>query len=104
MYHDTQTQQQPIQYLAPTPPSTTPSPGQPHQTHQQYHQGPQPSTGTAQYTGTTVAPAQFQMLPLIHTTNLNGPPQLVQQYAMQPHQPHAPPFTHVVTQIQHPPQ
>ncbi|KFB43522.1 hypothetical protein ZHAS_00011330 [Anopheles sinensis] len=30
----------PLQYLAATPPSTTPSPGQP---HQQYHPGPQPS-------------------------------------------------------------
>uniref|UniRef100_A0A182VY05 LsmAD domain-containing protein n=1 Tax=Anopheles minimus TaxID=112268 RepID=A0A182VY05_9DIPT len=32
--------QGPLQYLAATPPSTTPSPGQP---HQQYHPGPQPS-------------------------------------------------------------
>uniref|UniRef100_A0A182M1A6 Uncharacterized protein n=1 Tax=Anopheles culicifacies TaxID=139723 RepID=A0A182M1A6_9DIPT len=30
----------PLQYLTATPPSTTPSPGQP---HQQYHPGPQPS-------------------------------------------------------------
>lgn len=43
VYHDTSQPAQ-LQYLTPTPPSTTPSPGQP---HQQYHHGTQPSPATA---------------------------------------------------------
>lgn len=100
MYHDTPPQPQQLQYLAPTPPSTTPSPGQPHQQHQQFHQGPQPSPGAAQYAQAAQQAPQFQMVcPLI--TNINGPPQLVPQYAMQP--PHPAQFQ-VVMQQQHPPQ
>ena len=45
MYHNDGQQQQHItSYLVPTPPSTTPSPGQPHQ--QAFHPGPQPSPAT----------------------------------------------------------
>lgn len=39
--HDAQQQAHITSYLVPTPPSTTPSPGQPHQ--QAFHPGPQPS-------------------------------------------------------------
>ena len=41
--HEISAQQQPhlTSYLVPTPPSTTPSPGQPHQ--QTFHPGPQPA-------------------------------------------------------------
>nr|XP_029736393.1 ataxin-2 homolog isoform X1 [Aedes albopictus] len=43
VYHETAQPAQ-LQYLTPTPPSTTPSPGQP---HQQYHHGTQPSPAAA---------------------------------------------------------
>jgi ataxin 2/2L len=39
--HEAQPQSHITSYLVPTPPSTTPSPGQPHQ--QAFHPGPQPS-------------------------------------------------------------
>lgn len=63
-------QQPQLQYLTTTPPSTTPSPGQPHQQHQQYHLGPQPSPagGGPQYGQATTQAPQFQMMcPLITT-------------------------------------
>lgn len=77
MYHDGQPQPQ-LQYLAPTPPSTTPSPGQPHQP--QYHPGaPQPSPaggGPPQYAPPQPQAPQFQMMCPV----LTGPPQLLPQY------------------------
>lgn len=91
MYHDTPPQQQ-LQYLAPTPPSTTPSPGQPHQP--QFHQGPQPSPASAaQYAAANANAPQFQMV-------FTGPPQFT-QYAMQA--PHPAQFQVVMPQ-QHAPQ
>jgi len=56
MYEPTQG----LQYLAQTPPSTTPSPGQPHQT---YHQAAQPST-TGGHQG-AYAPQTQQAYPMI---------------------------------------
>lgn len=50
MYHEAQQQTHIAPYLVPTPPSTTPSPGQPHQ--QAFHPGQQPSPA-----GGTPAPA-----------------------------------------------
>lgn len=75
MLHDSPPQHQ-LQYLTPTPPSTTPSPGQP---HQQYHPGPQPSPagGGPQVAYAQTAPQhQFQVFPTI----IPGHPQLVPQY------------------------
>ncbi|XP_055539966.1 ataxin-2 homolog isoform X2 [Wyeomyia smithii] len=57
IYHETPQPTQ-LQYLAPTPPSTTPSPGQP---HQQYHPGPQPSPAAGG--PPTYAPAHQQQPP-----------------------------------------
>ncbi|XP_055305577.1 ataxin-2 homolog isoform X4 [Sitodiplosis mosellana] len=76
-YPENPHQPQQLQYLTATPPSTTPSPGQPHQ--QQFHQGPQ-QAGTTQY---QAAPQQFQVIPV-----MNGPP-VVTPY-MQP--PNSGPF------------
>lgn len=96
-------QQPPIQYLAPTPPSTTPSPGQPHQPHQQYHIGPpqlsQPSpAGGGQYAQATSQAPQFQMMcPLI-----TAPIQQYYQGGGQP-QPHPQQFQVLMSQ-QHPAQ
>lgn len=62
MFNNEPTQQSPMPpYLAQTPPSTTPSPGQ----HQQYHlAGPQPSPagGGPQYAQATTQAPQFQMM------------------------------------------
>lgn len=76
-YPENPHQPQPLQYLTATPPSTTPSPGQP---HQQFHQGPQ-TAGTTQY---AQAPQQFQVIPV-----MNGPPVVATPY-MQP--PNSGPF------------
>lgn len=102
MFHDSPPQPQ-LQYLAPTPPSTTPSPGQSHQQHQQYHPGPQPSPagGGPQYAQAAPQPPQFQMMcPLI-----TGPPQLVPQYFQGGGQPqHHPQHIQVLMSQQHPAQ
>lgn len=98
MYHDSPPQPQ-IQYLTPTPPSTTPSPGQPHQTHQQYHPGPQPSPagGGPQYAQGAPQPPQFQMMcPVI------GPAQLMPPYFPSGGQPqHHPQHIQVLMPQQH---
>lgn len=97
MLHDSSPQQ--LQYLTPTPPSTTPSPGQP---HQQYHPGPQPSPagGGPQVAYAQTPQHQFQMFPTIIST---GHPQLVPQYfqgTVQP--PHHPQHPIQVFMPQHP--
>lgn len=100
MYHESPPQPQ-LQYLAPTPPSTTPSPGQPHQPHQQYHPGPQPSPagGGPQYAQAAPQAPQFQMMcPLITA------PQLVPQYFQGGGQPQHHPQFQVLMQQQHPAQ
>jgi ataxin 2/2L len=59
--HDSQQQPHITSYLVPTPPSTTPSPGQPHQ--QSFHPGQQPSPaaqGPAQ-AFPTQGPTQYVM-------------------------------------------
>ncbi len=96
-----QAQQPPIQYLAPTPPSTTPSPGQPHQQHQQYIPQPSPAGGGPhqphQYQATSQAP-QFQMMCPVITAPL-------QQYYQGGGQPqHHPPQFQVMLSQQHPAQ
>lgn len=93
------TQQPPIQYLAPTPPSTTPSPGQPHQQHQQYHiPQPSPAGGGPQYAQATSQAPQFQMMcPLI-----TAPLQQYYQGGGQPQ--HHPPQFQVLMSQQHPAQ
>ncbi|XP_059619862.1 ataxin-2 homolog isoform X2 [Phlebotomus argentipes] len=73
MYSDAP-HQPPLQYLAPTPPSTTPSPGQP---HQQYHPQPSPAGGgPPAFTPTGPQTPQFQMMCPVIT----APPQLMPQY------------------------
>ncbi|XP_055901920.1 ataxin-2 homolog isoform X2 [Eupeodes corollae] len=70
MFHEPPPQS--IQFLAQTPPSTTPSPGQP---HQQFHPPPQPSPagGGPQTTFGSSAQPYHVMCPVIH-------PQLVPNY------------------------
>ncbi|XP_055692026.1 ataxin-2 homolog isoform X2 [Lutzomyia longipalpis] len=73
MYSDAP-HQPPLQYLAPTPPSTTPSPGQP---HQQYHPQPSPAGGgPPAFTPAGPQTPQFQMMCPV----LTAPPQLMPQY------------------------
>lgn len=66
---------QPLQFLTQTPPSTTPSPGQPHQT---FHPQPQPSPagGGPQPTfGPQTQPQYHVMCPLtLHPTQLMPTP------------------------------
>ncbi|XP_055848487.1 ataxin-2 homolog isoform X2 [Episyrphus balteatus] len=80
MFHEPPPQS--IQFLAQTPPSTTPSPGQP---HQQFHPPPQPSPagGGPQTAFGTSAQPYHVMCPVIH-------PQLVPNYYHQgtPQNPH----------------
>lgn len=99
MYHESPQQQQ-LQYLTPTPPSTTPSPGQP---HQQYHPGQQPSPaggGHSQYGQAQQQQPQFQMMcPLI-----TGPPQILPQYFQQGQPQHHHQPIQVIMQQQHPSQ
>lgn len=91
-------QQPPIQYLAPTPPSTTPSPGQPHQQHQQYHiPQPSPAGGGPQYAQATSQAPQFQMMCPLITAPL-------QQYYQGGGQQHHPPQFQVLMSQQHPAQ
>lgn len=59
--------QPPLQYITPTPPSTTPSPGQP---HQQYHPGAQPSPAAGAPTYTSQGASQQIYCPM----NLGPPP------------------------------
>lgn len=90
---------QPLQFLAQTPPSTTPSPGQP---HQQFHPPPQPSPaggGPQPAFGPTSQPSGYHvMCPVIH-------PQLVPNYYHQgaPQNPHQSQQFQIVMQ-QHPAQ
>lgn len=93
-----------IQYLAAaTPPSTTPSPGQP---HQQYHPGPQPSPAAAG--PPTYAPAHQQQPP--HYQMMCVAPQMVPAAAYQnmtqaaPLQNHHQQNLHVMHVQQHPAQ
>lgn len=74
------TSQQPIQYLAATPPSTTPSPGQP---QQQYHPGPQPSPAGGQPGSYSAAPQQAQQMSVVYPL-ITGAPQLMHQFYQQP--------------------
>ncbi|GAB0093013.1 hypothetical protein DMENIID0001_080650 [Sergentomyia squamirostris] len=95
MYSDAP-HQPPLQYLAPTPPSTTPSPGQP---HQQYHPQPSPAGGgPPTFTPAGPQTPQFQMMcPVI------APPQLMPQYFQGTGQPpHG--NIHMLMQQQHPAQ
>jgi len=92
-----ESQQPQLQYLAPTPPSTTPSPGQP---HQQYHPGPQPSPagGGPPSFAQAVPTQQFPMMcPL-----LPGPPQLVPNYFQGGQPPHHAQHIQVLMPQQHP--
>lgn len=85
MYHHETPHQPntPIQYLAPTPPSTTPSPGQ---SHQQFHAGPQPSQGSGAPSYAPPQGPQFQMmyLPQAHPQQI---PFVCQQQGQQPQHP-----------------
>lgn len=105
MRYDGSPSQPQLQLFAPTPPSTTPSPGQPHQQHQpQYHPGgPQPSPaggGPPQYPQPQPQAPHFQMMcPLI-----TGPPQLVPQYFSSGGQPQHHPQHMVLMSQQHPAQ
>uniref|UniRef100_A0A1I8JU87 LsmAD domain-containing protein n=1 Tax=Anopheles funestus TaxID=62324 RepID=A0A1I8JU87_ANOFN len=89
----------PLQFLTATPPSTTPSPGQP---HQQYHPGPQPSpAGGGPPTYQTVhhqqpTPYPIPVCPLV-------PPQVVyQNIPSAPQQNHHQQNLHVMHVAQHP--
>lgn len=70
MAYDTSGQQ--VQYLAPTPPSSTPSPGQPHQA---YHPQPSPAVSSA-----TFATAPQQQVPVMYPLITTGAPQLMPQF------------------------
>ncbi|XP_055715317.1 ataxin-2 homolog isoform X1 [Phlebotomus papatasi] len=90
--------QPPLQYLAPTPPSTTPSPGQP---HQQYHPQPSPAGGgPPAFTPAGPQTPQFQMVCPVLTA---APPQLMPPYFQGTGQPpHG--NIHVLMGQQHPAQ
>uniref|UniRef100_U5ENL3 Putative ataxin-2 n=1 Tax=Corethrella appendiculata TaxID=1370023 RepID=U5ENL3_9DIPT len=89
---------EPPQYLTPTPPSTTPSPGQP---HQQFHPGPQPTAATA---GPPTAYAQQQTPQFQMMCPLITPPQIAPPFYAQPTagQPHHPQHIQVIMSQQHP--
>lgn len=75
-----------VSYLVPTPPSTTPSPGQPHQ--QAFHPGPQPSAGP---TAQAFPPQQYVMFmpgyapPFVNSNQHNQQLQVVQMPQQQQH-------------------
>lgn len=101
MYHEPPPQ--PIQFLAQTPPSTTPSPGQP---HQHYHSAAQPSPaggGPPAYGPATQPPPAFQMVCPVLTSHH---PQLVPNYysSVQNQTPHHAQQFQVIMQQQHAPQ
>uniref|UniRef100_A0A182N4J7 LsmAD domain-containing protein n=1 Tax=Anopheles dirus TaxID=7168 RepID=A0A182N4J7_9DIPT len=91
-----------LQYLAATPPSTTPSPGQP---HQQYHPGPQPSpAGGGPPTYQAVhhqqpTPYPLQVCPLVPQQVV---PAIYQNIPSAPQQNHHQQNLHVMHVAQHP--
>uniref|UniRef100_A0A182P7D8 LsmAD domain-containing protein n=1 Tax=Anopheles epiroticus TaxID=199890 RepID=A0A182P7D8_9DIPT len=92
----------PLQYLAATPPSTTPSPGQP---HQQYHPGPQPSpAGGGPPTYQAVhhqqpAPYPISVCPIVPQQVV---PAIYQNIPSAPQQNHHQQNLHVMHVAQHP--
>nr|XP_040218395.2 ataxin-2 homolog isoform X2 [Anopheles coluzzii] len=90
-----------IQYLAATPPSTTPSPGQP---HQQYHPGPQPSpAGGGPPTYQTVHHQQPTPYPIpVPIVQQQVVPTLYQNMQSAPQQNHHQQNLHVMHVAQHP--
>lgn len=80
--HDAQPQQHITSYLVPTPPSTTPSPGQPHQ--QAFHPGPQPSPAAGPTAQAFQPQGQYVMFmpsyaapPFVNSNQHNQPLQVV---------------------------
>lgn len=78
--HEAQQQSHITSYLVPTPPSTTPSPGQPHQ--QAFHPGPQPSPAAGPPAQAFPAQGQYVMFmpsyatPQFVNSNQHNPQQL----------------------------
>lgn len=77
-------------YLVPTPPSTTPSPGQPHQ--QAFHPGPQPSPASGQAPQAFPAQGQYLMFmpgyappAFVNSQQHNQPLQVVMPQQQQQH-------------------
>ncbi|XP_053680577.1 ataxin-2 homolog [Anopheles nili] len=94
------TPQPPLQFLAATPPSTTPSPGQP---HQQYHPGPQPSpAGGGPPTYQTVHHQQPGPYPISMCPMPQVVPTLYQNIPSAPQQNHHQQNLHVMHVAQHP--
>lgn len=98
MYHPQETPHQgnTVQYLAPTPPSTTPSPGQ---SHQQYHAGPQQSQG--QGPTPTYAPPQGHQLQLVCPIIPQSSHHQTIPFVYQGHTPHPQQIQILMSQQQH---